>query len=332
MAAAVNCPNEPTERLRQSASGEVEILNYLLITPAHNEAAFVEQTIKSVISQKVKPIKWIIVSDGSTDGTNEILERYASEYSWIECMLLPPRTERHFAGKVQAFNAGYEKAKELDFDVIGSLDADISFDDPEYFAFLLRKFQENPRLGVVGTPYREGGVQYDYRFSRKEHVSGACQLFRRECFEAIGGYVPIKAGAIDLVAVVTARMKGWITETFTEKFCVHHRRMGTAQQGVVAATFKSGYGDYRMGVDPFWQLFRSIYQMSRKPIVLGGALLLVGYLWAMITSAKKPVSEEFVRFRRAEQKRWLRGYFESVVPFLGQGRHLCPPAREQNSL
>jgi hypothetical protein len=168
-------------------------------------------------------------------------------------------------------------------------------------------------------------VQYDYRFSRKEHVSGACQFFRRECFESIGGYVPIKAGAIDLVAVVTARMEGWITETFTDKFCVHHRRMGTAEQGVIGATFKSGYGDYRMGVDPLWQLFRSIYQMSRKPLVLGGTLLLAGYLWAMITSAKKPVSDEFVRFRRNEQKRWLLGYFKNAALFFSHRRRLANP-------
>ena len=90
----------------------------MLVTPAHNEAAFVERDIQvRDTTRKVKPIKWIIVSDGSTDGTNEILQRYASEYSWIECVLLPPRTERHFAGKVQAFNDGYEKAKELDFEV-----------------------------------------------------------------------------------------------------------------------------------------------------------------------------------------------------------------------
>ena len=100
----------------------------------------------------------------------------------------------------------------------GSLDADISFEQ-DYFDFLLKKFSYDPQLGVAGTPFREGTVQYDYRFSRKEHVSGACQLFRRECFESIGGYVPLKTGAIDLVAVVTARMKGWKTETFTDKYC-----------------------------------------------------------------------------------------------------------------
>ncbi len=155
--------------------------------------------------------------------------------------------------------------------------------------------------------------RYDYRFSRKEHVSGACQLFRRECFESIGGYVPLKEGAIDLVAVVTARMKGWRTETFPEKFCVHHRQMGTAKEGFVRATFKSGYGDYRMGVHPIWQLFRSIYQMSRKPLVLGGALLLAGYIWAVVTRAEKPVPADFVNFRGKEQMQWLKDYFRRAV-------------------
>ena len=131
-------------------------LRLVLVTPAHNEAAFVEGTFRSVIHQKVKPIKWVIVSDGATDGTNEILKRYESEYSWIECVILPPRSERHFAGKVQAFNAGYEKIRDLDFEVIGNLDADISFDDPDYFAFILEHFVRNPKLGVAGTPFSRG--------------------------------------------------------------------------------------------------------------------------------------------------------------------------------
>ena len=155
-------------------------------------------------------------------------------------------------------------------------------------------------------------MQYDYRFSRKEHVSGACQLFRRECFEAIGGYVPLKMGAIDLAANVTARMAGWRTETFPEKFCVHHRQMGSAKDHFVRRMLKSGYGDYRVGVLPMWQVFRSVYQMSRKPFLLGGFLLLVGYFWAMITRASKPVSQDFVNFRRKEQKQWLIAYFRRL--------------------
>ena len=297
-------------------SGAVAALRLVLVTPARNEADFLEQTIQSVIGQSVLPLKWVIVSDGSTDGTNDILRKYSDQYSWIESVILPGRADRHFAGKVQAFNAGLQKVQDLKYDVIGNLDADISFDDPEYFAFLLGKFEQDPRLGLAGAPFREGTVQYDYRFSRKEHVSGACQLFRRECFQSIGGYVPIKEGAIDLVAVVTARMNGWRTETFPEKFCVHHRQMGTAKEGFVRATFKSGYGDYRMGVHPVWQLLRSIYQMSRKPLIAGGVLLLAGYLWAVVTRAKRPVSADFVNFRGREQKQWLKDYFRRAFGLL----------------
>jgi glycosyltransferase involved in cell wall biosynthesis len=283
-------------------------LTYVLITPARNEAEFIERSIQSMIAQTCLPLKWVIVSDGSTDGTDDIVKKYLPDHRWIELVRTPERKERHFAGKVMAFNAGYEKVKNLNYDVIGSLDADISF-DPEYFSFLLSQFSKYPELGVAGTPFREGNTQYDYRFSRKEHVSGACQLFRRKCFEEIGGYIPIKEGAIDLTAVVTARMKGWRTETFTEKYCVHHRVMGTAKNHVFKALYISGYGDYRMGVHPLWQICRSIYQMSRKPILVGGMILLLGYFCGLLKRAPKPVSKEFVDFRGNEQIKWLKEYF-----------------------
>jgi biofilm PGA synthesis N-glycosyltransferase PgaC len=289
-------------------------LTYVLITPARNEAAFIERTIQSVISQSVLPLKWVIVSDGSTDSTDDIVRKYLPNHPWMELIRTPERKERHFAGKVVAFNAGYEMVQHLDYDIIGSLDADISF-TPEYFSFLLEKFTQYPELGVDGTPFREGDIQYDYRFSRKEHVSGACQLFRRKCFEEIGGYIPIKEGAIDLTAVVTARMKGWRTETFTEKHCVHHRAMGTAKNHIFKALFISGYGDYRMGVHPLWQLCRSIYQMRWKPIILGGSILLIGYIWALIKQAPKPISQEFVDFRGREQMKWLKEYFHKSLHF-----------------
>ncbi len=163
---------------------------YVLITPARNEEAFIGQTIESVVAQSVLPAKWVIVSDGSTDRTDDIVKQYTAKYNWIQLVRMPERAERHFAGKVLAFNAGYEQVQDLEYDIIGSLDADISF-DPEYFEFLLGQFAGNAKLGVAGTPFREGTTQYDYRFSRKEHVSGACQLFRRECFESIGGHVPV---------------------------------------------------------------------------------------------------------------------------------------------
>ena len=202
---------------------------YVVITPARNEAQFIELTIQSLVAQSVRPSRWIIVSDGSTDDTDDIVRKYSASHSWIELLRMPERQERHFAGKVQAFNAGYARVRDLPFDAIASLDADISF-DPEYFSFLLSKLAEDPHLGLVGTPFKEGPDQvYDYRFVNIEHVSGACQLFRRDCFEQIGGYVPVKGGGIDYIAVIGARMRGWRTRTFPEKVCHHHREMGTAQ-------------------------------------------------------------------------------------------------------
>lgn len=288
---------------------------YVLITPARDEAAFIERTIQAVIHQTVKPAKWVIVSDGSTDGTDDIVNKYVRQHPWIELLRMPERTERHFGGKARAFNAGRDRTRHIPFDIIGNLDADITFDE-DHFDFLLNKFAQDRTLGVAGTPFREGNTQYDYRFSRKEHVSGACQLFRRECFEAIGGYIPRKEGGIDLAAVVTARMRGWKTETFTEKACMHLRPMGKAGPHFLKYTFRSGYGDYMLGVHPAWQFFRSIYQMSAKPLFLSGFLLLSGYFWAMITHPPKPVSEEFVRFRKKEQMRWLKEYYRRAIKTL----------------
>jgi glycosyltransferase involved in cell wall biosynthesis len=288
----------------------------VLITPARNEAEYIERTIQSVIHQTVKPIRWVIVDDGSEDQTRAVVERFTRAHPWIELVRMPEREERHFEGKVGAFNAGFRKVEKLRFDIIGNLDADISF-DPDYIEFLLAKFAGDGKLGVAGTPFREGKFQYDYRFSRKEHVSGACQLFRRECFESVGGYAPRKEGGIDLAAVVTARMKGWKTESFAERVCFHHRPMGKAGPHYLKYTFRSGFGDYLFGVHPVWQLLRSVYQMKGGPAFLSGFLLWAGYFWATLTRAPRTVSKEFVRFRREEQMRWLREYYKKVLTRLG---------------
>jgi poly-beta-1,6-N-acetyl-D-glucosamine synthase len=278
---------------------------YVLITPARNEAAFIERTIKSVIAQVVRPLRWIIVSDGSTDETDDFVRKYAIENSWIELIRMPERHERHFAGKVLAFNAGYEHVKNLPYQAIGSMDADVSF-DADYFAFLLQKLASDDRLGLVGTPFSDPSLSYDYRFVSIEHVSGACQLFRRECFEQIGGYVAAKGGAIDRIANIAARMKGWKTRTFTEKSYVHHREIGRAQDGPLRAGLKDGAKDYAVGAHPIWMLFRVIYQMSKKPFVIGALAIGWGYVRAYFQGTKRQVPAELVRFTRQEQMRRLK--------------------------
>jgi poly-beta-1,6-N-acetyl-D-glucosamine synthase len=278
---------------------------YVLITPARNEGDFIEDTIQSVISQTLLPEKWIIVSDGSTDRTDEVVEKYLSSHFWMDLLRMPEHGERHFGSKARCFNAGYEKVRGLKYDVIGNLDADITF-EPDYFEFLLDRFRESPELGVAGTPFVEESFKYDYRFTNIEHVSGACQLFRRECFEDVGGYIPIKGGGIDWTAVTTARMKGWRTRTFTEKTCLHHRKIGSYKSGVFRTNFKVGEKDYVLGNHPLWQCFRAFYQMTKRPLFLGGLSLFLGYAWAAVKGVERPISAQLIQYSRREQMTRLK--------------------------
>jgi glycosyltransferase involved in cell wall biosynthesis len=284
------------------------MLNYALITPARNEAQYIELTIKSMIVQTHLPLKWVIVSDGSSDQTDELVSKYLKEYQWIELVRMPERAQRHFAGKVHAFKAGYERLKDTKVEIIGNLDADVSF-GPKHFEFLIERMGENPQIGVSGSPFREGTFQYDYRFSNIENVWGGCQLFRRECYEAIGGYMPLKGGCIDHVAVLSARLHGWQTRTFTENVCLHHRQMGTAMQGALEAKFKTGMKDYTVGNHPLWELVRMIYQMKNSPFVIGGLALGLGYAWSLIRRAEVPLSPDLVAFVRREQLNRLKKFF-----------------------
>lgn len=295
---------------RSQSSGSKDMttdnLTYILITPARNEAKFIEETIKSVITQTIKPVKWVIVSDGSTDGTDDIVTRYAAQHRWIELVRVPERRERHFAGKVDAFNAGYARVKDLEYQVIGNLDGDVSFEE-EYIAFLLSKFAENPKLGVTGTPYREENAQHNEQFKSLEHVSGACQMFRRKCFEEIGGYPPIRSGGIDLIALLAAQAKGWQTRRFDEKVCLHHRTVGSGMEaGTFRRLLKRGEKDYLLGSHPVFEIFRSLNQMKVEPYVLGGLLMLVGYYWAMVRGVERTMPEDLMRIRRHDQMRRLK--------------------------
>lgn len=285
-----------------------KVLSYVLITPARNEAEYIDLTIQSMIAQTCRPLKWVIVSDGSTDRTDEIVRQASVNCDWIKLLQMPPRKERHFAGKVGAFNAGYEEVKDLDFNVVGNLDADVSF-GPDHFEFLLGKMSENPQLGVAGAPFREGDFQYDYRFTNIENVWGGCQLFRRACFEAIGGYRPLKGGGIDHIAVLSARMQGWQTRTFTERVCQHHRVMGTALQNGLKAKVRQGQKDYTMGNHPLWQGVRVIYQMKNRPLLIGGLALGWGYFGSMLRRLEIPLSKEAVGFVRREQMQRLGKLF-----------------------
>jgi poly-beta-1,6-N-acetyl-D-glucosamine synthase len=290
-------------------------MKYVLITPARNEEAFIAKTLDSMVAQTVLPERWVIVDDGSTDQTGEIVESYARRHPWIELVRRPRHLDRSFAGKVHAFNIGFERVRSLRFEVMGNLDADLSF-DAEYLDFLMGKFSEDPKLGVAGTPFIENG--YDSAkdsFEGQNHVAGGCQLFRYRCFQEIGGYIPNRAGGIDWIAVTTARMKGWKTQSFPEKRFHHYRTLGTAGRSSAAASFSYGEKDYYLGGSPIWQLFRVAYRMTKRPILVDGLALFSGYCWAALCRMKRPVTPELMRFHRREQMKKLKAIFRALQKF-----------------
>jgi glycosyltransferase involved in cell wall biosynthesis len=274
----------------------------------------IEKTIQSMVGQTVRPIRWVIVNDGSTDETAEIARRYASVYEWIDVIDMPEHRDRSFAAKARCFAAGYARVRTIDHDIVGNVDADVSF-GKDHLEFLLQRFAADPGLGVAGTIFKESdGYSSEIdSFEGHTHVSGQFQLFRRQCFEDVGGYVPNRAGGIDWIAVITARMKGWETRSFREKWFFHHRSLGTAERGVFSARFVYGERDYYMGGHAVWELFRVAYQMTKRPYVVGGLAIGLGYVWGAVKRTKRPVSDEFVRFHRGEQMRKLAAIMKALL-------------------
>jgi glycosyl transferase family 2 len=291
-------------------------LRCILITPARNEEALIENLVRSMIGQTVPPVRWVVVNDGSTDSTGAIVARYAARHDWIRLVDMPQHRDRSFAAKVHCFNAGYDTVKDVAHDVVGNLDADVSF-EPDYLEFLLRRFVEDPRLGVAGTIFREadGYSSGADSFEGENHVAGGCQLFRRQCFEQIGGYVPNKAGGIDWIAVTTARMRGWTTRSYREKSFFHHRGLGTAERSKLASSFSYGEKDYYLGNHPLWEAFRVAYRMSKRPYLVDGLAIGLGYAAAAVRRIDRPVTNELMRFHRKEELRKLGAILKTVLAF-----------------
>jgi glycosyltransferase involved in cell wall biosynthesis len=274
---------------------------YALLTACRNEEDYIEATINSVVSQTIMPQKWIIINDGSTDNTEEILLSYSKKYTFIQVINKLSKEEGSFGSKADAINLGYSYLKHLDFGFIGNLDADITFDST-YYEVVLNKLKFNDKLGLAG------GVRVDNingKFipvrSAANSVPGAFQLFRKKCWEEIGGYMPLEYGGIDAVAEITARMKGWQVKSYPDLILRHHRVTGNAQRNVLVNSFRSGIKDYMIGYHPLFQILKSIERMRRRPFLVGGALQLFGYFSTAIIRPHRPVRNELVKYLRSEQ-------------------------------
>ena len=295
---------------------------YILITAAKNEESYIESTIRSVLNQSVKPEKWIIVSDGSTDSTNDIVEKYKHEYKFIDLIALPPNKERNFSSKVNALNQALKKFEGMKYDFIGNLDADVTL-DKSYYEDVFRTFQANPKLGVAGGIILDciGDKVYPQNISLNT-VAGAIQVFRKECFEKIGYYTPFKYGGEDAYMEIMARMMGWDVQTLAELKVHHHRPTGTGMGSLSKANLRSGKMFYTLGYSSVFLLVRCFYRTFDKPVLIGSILSIFGYFSAFIKKEKCPAGDAFIKFVRSEQKERLR----SLLPF-HKKRHIVKTSR-----
>lgn len=284
---------------------------YVLVTAAYNEEKFIAQTIDSVTSQTVLPQKWIIVSDGSTDKTDEIVRAYVEKYAFIKLYRITEEHPRNFAAQVNAINAGYALLKNVEFDFVANLDADISF-DPSYYEALLGKFEANPKLGLAGGfVYEDHGKGFQPRRTNStQSVAHATQMFRRLCFESIGGYLPLRYGGPDWVAEVMVRQQGWSAQAFPE-LVVHHYRPGGSTEGFVRGWYRQGLMDYSLGSVPLFEIAKCVRRIPEHPFVVGALTRLAAFGLSYVARAPRLVSPEFMRYLREEQRQRLRAIIRS---------------------
>ncbi len=273
---------------------------YVLLTAAYNEEAYIEETILSVVAQVHRPEVWVIISDGSTDRTDEIVKHYAKDHSFIRLLRREKDGNRHFASKVFALRAAWQSVALGTTKFIGHLDADVA-PDPFYFREVLKKFEQDPKLGIGGGWYteRDGGKFRVVRGSTPLSVPGALQMFRRECYEEIGGLLPIEYGGEDWYAEIMARSRGWRVQSFSDLKVRHNRVIGTARSRL-RYCYRQGFGDFALGSHPVFELVKLARRTFWKPYVLGALARLLGFLVAHIRG-KRMVPPEFVAFLRKEQ-------------------------------
>ena len=270
---------------------KITAFRYVIVTAARNEEKFIENTIKSMLSQTLLPKEWIIVDDGSTDATKDIVSHYLPQHKWIQLISLPDRGERKLGGGVvHAFNHGLECLSEKDYDFLCKLDADLTLPE-NYFEYLWRKFQDNPRLGIsTGCTYIRRGEKLIWERTCQNHTRGMMKVYRRECFQEIGGLVPELGW--DIIDDFKARACGWQTRNFKDLVVIHHRPMGTSIRGSLFGKFRFGHIQYLLNYHPLFVFFSGVYRMLERPYITGGFAIWFGYLNSFFTKKERIVNDE----------------------------------------
>ena len=293
--------------IRAARDGLVQSVGkYLLISPCRDEADYMRQTLNSVINQSILPVKWIIVDDGSTDSTPQILSDYQARYDWIEVVSRSNRGQRAVGpGVIEAFYAGYHRINPNDYDYLCKLDLDLRL-PPRYFEILMARMNADPRIATCsGKAYIEEQGRLVYERHGDDTSLGATKFYRSICFQAIGGFV--REVMWDGIDCHRCRMNGWIACSWDdpELRLVHLRPMGSSQQSVYVGRMRHGYGQYFMGTSLLFMVASAISRMNQKPYILGSLAMVWGWLKAALERRPRYEDPEFRKFLRRYQQRVL---------------------------
>jgi glycosyltransferase involved in cell wall biosynthesis len=282
---------------------ERQTIDYVIITPVKDEEKYIEYTVKSVIGQTVKPVEWVIVDDGSIDGTRDIIEAYSHEHSWIKAAYRDDRGARQPGLRhLKAFYDGYAKLESSDWAFLAKLDGDLSFAE-NYFEKCFEHFMENRRLGIGGGTILN--VIEDRLVPERHplfHVRGATKIYRRECWDDIGGIM--MSPSYDTLDEIKANMLGYQTRSFPDLRVLHHRYTGKAY-GRWGSAVKDGLCDYISGYHPIFETAKCVKRAIEKPFLINALGRLYGYWSGYVKRVQRVPDGPLIKYLRQQQIRYL---------------------------
>lgn len=283
---------------------------YILLTAAKNEEEYIGKALESVARQTVLPLAWIIVDDGSTDRTAEVIRQFIPRCPFIRLESSSLRSARRsFGSKDKAINAAYALAKTLDFDYVGVQDADIAPERNDYYELIISHFRRRQSLGIAGGSIHErtNGIWRARKGNSADSVAGGIQMFRRTCYEQIGGYTPLDYGGEDWLSQLEAKMAGW--ETLACQDCaIFHYRPTSSAGGKLRGAFRAGLMDASFGSHPLFEIVKCGRRLTASPWLIGSGLRFTGYLWWRLCRRSSLIAPEKTAFLRKEQLAKLRSW------------------------
>jgi glycosyltransferase involved in cell wall biosynthesis len=277
---------------------------YAIVTPVKNEEKFLPKIIDSVLKQTIRPQKWVIVNDMSTDKTDEIIQQAALSYQWIIGIDSGDFTNQRKAGGESVIDRGIGLLNLEDYHLLSRMDGDISF-EADYFERLIKEFEKDSRLGIAGgICYAQDNKKLVEETHPRFHVRGAVKTYRVPCFKEIGGLE--KGLGWDAVDEIRANMLGWQTRSFPELKVIHHR--GTQSfDGRLKGKRNFGKAAYYLGYHPIFMILRVLKNMTKKPYFWGAINMFIGFLSGYTEKRAKINDREFIQYLRKQQLNKLLG-------------------------